>query len=329
MDTSSASLRAQACLPRVAPRTLPPSRRAPVRPSARGGPRGRPAGRGRRRSRRSGERLPRPAGVEVLDDLAGCWVFPGFVDPHAHLRTPGYEYKEDLASGSLAAAAGGYVTVVAMANTDPVVDSGPVASWVLEQAARGGRGARRPGGLGEQGPQGRRAGRDARAGRRRAWSPSPTTASPSPTPICCCTPCATPGGPGGRCCCIWRTRACRSTGSCTRASGAPAWGCGASPRPASRGRWPATWRSIRYVAAEEKRLAAGRAAAADGARRAAGSGAAAERRGPAGPLPAPLRGRQRAPAAAGQGGGPAGHRRGHAAPPAAHRRAPDRASTRI
>jgi len=74
--------------------------------------------------------------VEVLADLAGCWVFPGFVDPHAHLRTPGYEYKEDLASGSLAAAAGGYVAVVGMANTDPVVDSGPIAAWVLEQAAR-------------------------------------------------------------------------------------------------------------------------------------------------------------------------------------------------
>ncbi len=77
-----------------------------------------------------------PADVEVLDDLAGCWVLPGLVDPHVHLRTPGYEYKEDLASGSLAAAAGGYVAVVAMANTDPVVDSGPLAAWVLEQAGR-------------------------------------------------------------------------------------------------------------------------------------------------------------------------------------------------
>jgi dihydroorotase len=82
------------------------------------------------------ERLPRDPGLEVLDELAGCWVFPGFVDPHAHLRTPGFEYKEDLASGSRAAAAGGYVTVIAMANTDPVVDSGTIASAVLEQAAR-------------------------------------------------------------------------------------------------------------------------------------------------------------------------------------------------
>jgi dihydroorotase len=82
-----------------------------------------------------GAGVTRPAGVETLDDLSGCWVFPGFVDPHVHLRTPGFEYKEDLATGSLAAAAGGYVTVVAMANTDPVVDSGPVAAWVLDQAA--------------------------------------------------------------------------------------------------------------------------------------------------------------------------------------------------
>ena len=83
-----------------------------------------------------GERLEKPAGTEVLEDLSGCWVFPGFVDPHAHLRTPGYEYKEDLASGSRAAAAGGYVAVVAMANTDPVVDSGPIAAWVLDQAEK-------------------------------------------------------------------------------------------------------------------------------------------------------------------------------------------------
>jgi len=82
------------------------------------------------------ERVDPPSGVEVLEDLTGCWVFPGFVDPHAHLRTPGFEYKEDLASGSRAAAAGGYVAVVAMANTDPVVDSGPLAGWVLDEAAR-------------------------------------------------------------------------------------------------------------------------------------------------------------------------------------------------
>ena len=83
-----------------------------------------------------GDALKRPAGIEVVDGVKGCWVFPGFVDPHVHLRTPGFEYKEDVASGSRAAAAGGYVAVVAMANTEPVVDVGPVACWVLDQAAR-------------------------------------------------------------------------------------------------------------------------------------------------------------------------------------------------
>ncbi len=83
-----------------------------------------------------GEGVKRPAGVEIIDDCRGCWVFPGFVDPHAHLRTPGFEYKEDLATGTAAAAAGGYVTVIAMANTSPVIDSGPLLAWVLEEAQK-------------------------------------------------------------------------------------------------------------------------------------------------------------------------------------------------
>jgi dihydroorotase len=85
-----------------------------------------------------GPGLERPAGVEILEEAAGCWVFPGLVDPHVHLRTPGFEYKEDLATGSRAAAAGGYVAVVAMANTDPVIDCGPMAAWVLDQAGQDG-----------------------------------------------------------------------------------------------------------------------------------------------------------------------------------------------
>lgn len=77
-----------------------------------------------------------PGSSGALSGLEGCWVFPGFVDPHAHLRTPGQEYKEDLASGSRAAAAGGFVAVACMANTDPPVDSGPLAAWVLDEAER-------------------------------------------------------------------------------------------------------------------------------------------------------------------------------------------------
>ena len=82
-----------------------------------------------------GTTVKSPAGAEKIVGYKGCLALPGFVDPHAHLRTPGFEYKEDLVSGSAAAAAGGYVTVVAMANTDPVIDRGPVATWVLDEAA--------------------------------------------------------------------------------------------------------------------------------------------------------------------------------------------------
>jgi dihydroorotase len=79
--------------------------------------------------------LPAPAGAEVLDG-EGRHLFPGFVDPHVHLRTPGQEHKEDLDSGTRAAAAGGFVAVVAMPNTDPTVDCAPVLRALVEQARR-------------------------------------------------------------------------------------------------------------------------------------------------------------------------------------------------
>jgi dihydroorotase len=76
-----------------------------------------------------------PEGTEVLDG-EGRHVFPGFVDPHVHLRTPGQEHKEDLDSGTRAAAAGGFVAVVAMPNTDPTVDCAPVLLSLREAARR-------------------------------------------------------------------------------------------------------------------------------------------------------------------------------------------------
>src|SRR4051812_33987611 len=82
-----------------------------------------------------GEGLEAPAGAEVLDG-EGRHLFPGFVDPHVHLRTPGQEHKEDLDSGTRAAAAGGFVAVVAMPNTDPVVDSAPVLRSLRDAARR-------------------------------------------------------------------------------------------------------------------------------------------------------------------------------------------------
>ena len=79
--------------------------------------------------------LEAPQGAEVLDG-EGRHLFPGFVDPHVHLRTPGQEHKEDLDSGTRAAAAGGFVAVVAMPNTDPTVDSAPVLRSLREAARR-------------------------------------------------------------------------------------------------------------------------------------------------------------------------------------------------
>jgi len=67
-------------------------------------------------------------------DAAGLVLAPAFVDPHVHLRTPGREDEEDLASGTRAAAAGGFCAVLAMPNTDPVVDSAAVLGSLVERA---------------------------------------------------------------------------------------------------------------------------------------------------------------------------------------------------
>ncbi|MDP9399709.1 MAG: dihydroorotase [Actinomycetota bacterium] len=74
-------------------------------------------------------------GAELVDGEGRCLV-PAFVDPHVHLRTPGQEHKEDLETGTRAAAAGGFCAVLAMPNTAPVVDSAPVLGALLDQAAR-------------------------------------------------------------------------------------------------------------------------------------------------------------------------------------------------
>jgi dihydroorotase len=75
-----------------------------------------------------------PEGLERVDG-AGLVAAPGFVDPHVHLRTPGREDLEDIATGSAAAAAGGFVTILAMPNTAPVVDSASVLGTLLERGA--------------------------------------------------------------------------------------------------------------------------------------------------------------------------------------------------
>jgi dihydroorotase len=80
-----------------------------------------------------GEGLEAPEGAEVVD-AAGLHAFPAFVDPHVHLRTPGREDEEDIDSGTRAAAAGGFSAILAMPNTEPVVDSAPVLRSLRERA---------------------------------------------------------------------------------------------------------------------------------------------------------------------------------------------------
>ncbi|MBW2229820.1 MAG: dihydroorotase [Deltaproteobacteria bacterium] len=66
----------------------------------------------------------------------GRWLAPGFVDLHVHLREPGQEYKEDLASGGRAAVAGGFTRLACMANTNPVNDDPSVTKYILDRAAK-------------------------------------------------------------------------------------------------------------------------------------------------------------------------------------------------
>ena len=75
-----------------------------------------------------GDDLDAPAAERL--DASGCWVGPGFVDLHVHFREPGQTHKEDIATGSAAAVAGGYTAVVAMPNTDPAIDRVAVARYV-------------------------------------------------------------------------------------------------------------------------------------------------------------------------------------------------------
>ena len=77
-------------------------------------------------------------GAEVRD-LSGKILVPGLVDMHVHLREPGFEHKEDIASGTRAAAKGGFTGVCAMPNTDPVADNGVVIGYVKSRAEQVGK----------------------------------------------------------------------------------------------------------------------------------------------------------------------------------------------
>jgi dihydroorotase len=79
--------------------------------------------------------LTAPEDAESIE-ATGRHLFPGFVDPHVHLRTPGQEYKESLDTGTAAAAAGGFCAVIAMPNTQPTVDDAAVLGSLVEAAQR-------------------------------------------------------------------------------------------------------------------------------------------------------------------------------------------------
>ena len=74
------------------------------------------------------------SGADEVIDVAGKTVIPGIIDMHVHLREPGFEGKEDIASGSLAAVAGGVTQVCCMPNTDPVCDNAVVVSYIINRA---------------------------------------------------------------------------------------------------------------------------------------------------------------------------------------------------
>lgn len=82
---------------------------------------------------RIAERIEAPEGCTVYD-AAGLTVSPGFVDGHVHFRDPGQTQKEDVLSGAAAAAAGGYATVICMANTIPTCDTPESITYVMDKA---------------------------------------------------------------------------------------------------------------------------------------------------------------------------------------------------
>ena len=75
-----------------------------------------------------------PVSSDVVIDAEGCYVFPGFIDMHVHFRDPGQTAKEDIETGSKAAARGGVTTVLAMPNTKPVVDNPELVNYVHDKA---------------------------------------------------------------------------------------------------------------------------------------------------------------------------------------------------
>lgn len=76
--------------------------------------------------------------ADTVIDVAGCYVIPGLIDLHVHFRDPGLTYKEDIETGSKAAAKGGFTTVCCMPNTKPVVDNVETVKYIIEKGEKTG-----------------------------------------------------------------------------------------------------------------------------------------------------------------------------------------------
>ena len=87
---------------------------------------------------RVGRDLPAGEVAEIVEVPPGCIVTPGLIDIHVHLREPGQEHKETIASGTAAAVAGGFTAVACMPNTDPINDHAGITQFILKKAAEAG-----------------------------------------------------------------------------------------------------------------------------------------------------------------------------------------------
>ena len=85
-----------------------------------------------------GPNLPVPKEATMVQ-AAGRLVLPGFVDVHVHFREPGFEYKENIQTGTAAAVAGGFTSVCCMPNTNPVNDNQSITEFILERAKAAGQ----------------------------------------------------------------------------------------------------------------------------------------------------------------------------------------------
>ena len=87
---------------------------------------------------RVGRGLPAGEAAQILEVPSGCIVAPGLIDIHVHLREPGQEHKETIASGAAAAVAGGFTAVACMPNTEPINDHAGITEFILKKAAEAG-----------------------------------------------------------------------------------------------------------------------------------------------------------------------------------------------